>query len=111
MQSRPCGYSDSTGTTQSRSMSGPSVVELSRAMATLILRGKTVSASESLNAVNGRRQLACSFCGVSELPDGSVSYRDLTICASCLRLVIRASHYFSMVCSRCARGPEGEGQQ
>jgi hypothetical protein len=55
-----------------------------------------------------KRGLICIFCKSSSLVNDALTYKGITVCARCLRLVPLVVNVLALSCTRCARKREAK---
>ena len=71
----------------------------------------TVIDSETVNQSENPRLwrksvLTCIFCATTELATDALTYKGITVCVRCLKLVPIVVNLLGLICKRCARGKE-----
>ena len=48
--------------------------------------------------------LTCIFCSATDLTSNALTFKNITVCVRCLRLVPLVVNVLALTCKRCARG-------
>ena len=53
-----------------------------------------------------KRDFTCIFCWSTDLASNALTFKGITLCVKCLRLVPLVVNVLALTCKRCARGRE-----